>query len=328
MDIPRIAIMWRADWRAPQTETHYQARLAPIGEALSRAGAQVEMIAYREEETEKVRAALLECRAVLVWINPIAEGRDRRSIDALLRETARHGVAVSAHPDVIQKMGAKDVLYKTRALGWGSDVELYQTHSEFDERFRAALMRGPRVLKPLRGNDGRNVIRIEASAESYNVRHAHDDSEEQHSLEGLARRVEALFAQGGSVIDQECHQSLGMVRCYMSKGHLVGFAEQSPRNAANGFAMSGAKTMHRADAEKFSFLRHAMEEDWTPGLMRLLQIEPAQLPLLWDADFLWRARPASSPFALCEINASCVSPFPPDAPPIIAANVMSLIGRG
>jgi hypothetical protein len=38
---------------------------------------------------------------VLVWVNPIHEGRNRALLDALLREVAARGVWVSAHPDVI-----------------------------------------------------------------------------------------------------------------------------------------------------------------------------------------------------------------------------------
>ena len=52
--------------------------------------------------------------------------RARRSIP-LLREVARAGPWVSAHPDVILKMGVKEVLYRTRHLGWGTDTHLYRS---------------------------------------------------------------------------------------------------------------------------------------------------------------------------------------------------------
>ena len=42
---------------------------------------------------------------VLVWVNPIAAGRSRAVLDQMLREVASGGVFVSAHPDVILKMG-------------------------------------------------------------------------------------------------------------------------------------------------------------------------------------------------------------------------------
>jgi hypothetical protein len=40
----------------------------------------------------------------------------------MLRDLAARGVWVSAHPDVILKMGVEDVLYRTRHLGWGTDT--------------------------------------------------------------------------------------------------------------------------------------------------------------------------------------------------------------
>ena len=47
--------------------------------------------------------------------------------DAVLRDVAAAGVHVSAHPDAIMKLGTKDVLVDTRAMGWGSDVHRLDT---------------------------------------------------------------------------------------------------------------------------------------------------------------------------------------------------------
>jgi len=58
----------------------------------------------------------------LVWVDPIHQGKTRAALDPLLREIALQGPWVSAHPDVILKMGVKDVLYRTRHLGWGADT--------------------------------------------------------------------------------------------------------------------------------------------------------------------------------------------------------------
>jgi hypothetical protein len=63
-----------------------------------------------------------------------------------------------------------------------------------------------------------------------------------------------------------------------------------------------------------------MDKDWVPGMKRLLGLETALLPALWDVDFLRRfaGGARASRYALCEINASCVSPFPSCAPIEIA----------
>src|SRR3546814_6517150 len=57
------------------------------------------------------------------------------------------------------------------------------------------------------------------------------------------------------------------------------------------------------------------EDRWIPEMQRLLSIADHDLPLLWDADFLFRPGEAISDgsYALCEINASSVAPFPPSA---------------
>jgi hypothetical protein len=75
-----------------------------------------------------------------------------------LREVASRGIWVSAHPDVILKMGVKQVLYRTKHLGWGTDTHLYRTAGEFREEFPPRLQAaGPRVLKQNRGNGGQGV---------------------------------------------------------------------------------------------------------------------------------------------------------------------------
>ena len=47
----------------------------------------------------------------------------------------------------------------------------------------------------------------------------------------------------------------------------------------------------------------------------LLGLDTAALPVMWDADFLYGPKDASGhdTYVLCEINISCVWPFPPQA---------------
>jgi hypothetical protein len=66
------------------------------------------------------RGGRLQLDGVLVWINPIQDGANRASLDELLRDVSERGMWVSAHPDVIAKVGTKEVLYRTRGLGCGS----------------------------------------------------------------------------------------------------------------------------------------------------------------------------------------------------------------
>ena len=57
----------------------------------------------------------------------------------MLRDVALRGPRVSAHPDVILKMGVKVVPYRTKHLGWGTDTHLYRTSDDFRELFPSRL---------------------------------------------------------------------------------------------------------------------------------------------------------------------------------------------
>jgi hypothetical protein len=54
--------------------------------------------------------------------------------------------------------------------------------------------------------------------------------------------------------------------------------------------------------------------------MQLLDIDSAELPIIWDADFLYGPRDAAGQdtYVLCEINVSSVFPIPEQAPAEIA----------
>jgi hypothetical protein len=69
---------------------------------------------YADDIADEVREQLLAVDGVLVWVDPIHQGQTRTALDAVLRDIASRGPRVSAHPDVILKMGVKEVLYRTR----------------------------------------------------------------------------------------------------------------------------------------------------------------------------------------------------------------------
>jgi hypothetical protein len=133
------------------------------------------------------------------------------------------------------------------------------------------------------------------------------------SLREFMARWDAYFSGGGHVIDQAFQRRVedGLVRCYMCGEKVVGFSEQFPRNRP-AFGMAREKTMHDENAPKFQGLRRRMESEWTPGLQTILNIETSDLPVLWDADFLYGPKSAAGDdsFVLCEINVSCVVPYP------------------
>src|SRR5512133_3326406 len=130
-DMPfRIALMWGGDRNARRNATA-GSRLAGMFEAFAALGVHAEPAVYAAEMADEERAQLLGLDGVLVWVDPIVDGRSRRVLDALLRDVASRGVWVSTHPDVILKLGVKEVLYRTKHLGWGTDTHLYRGAAEF-----------------------------------------------------------------------------------------------------------------------------------------------------------------------------------------------------
>src|SRR5580765_2142247 len=160
----RVGILWRGDETARRSATPETGRFKAVFAALADAGVDAEPVVYEDDVLDAVRAQLATLDGVLVWVNPIHEGRNRANLDALLREVAARGVWVSAHPDVILKMGTKEVLHRTRAMNWGCDTALYRTAAAMRAELPARLAAGPRVIKRNRGNGGEGVWKVETLA--------------------------------------------------------------------------------------------------------------------------------------------------------------------
>ena len=81
--------------------------------------------------------------------------------------------------------------------------------------------------------------------------------------------------------------------------------------------------MHAKSAPQFQRLRRFMEAEWIPGMAEALEIDRRDLPIIWDADFLYGSRTAGGEdsYVLCEINVSSVFPIPDQAPDEIAQHV-------
>jgi hypothetical protein len=331
---PKLALLWRGDREARRIVTAQNCRLHKVFEALTMLGVGAEPVLYADEIADEVREHLLKLDGVLVWADPIWQGQNRRQLDAMLRDVASCRVWVSAHPDIILKMGVKEVLHRTKALGWGTDTHFYQTAEAFREEFpRNLASGGPRVVKRNRGNGGQGVWKVELvplAGESEDmivcVLQARRGSlPERMPLAGFMQRCEEYFDADGCIVDQPFQARLpeGMIRCYMGADKVVGFGQQlikalippPPEGPDSEAAQPGPRIMHPASAPKFQPLRKKMEGEWTPQLMQLLDIDVPSLPIIWDADFLYGPRTASGEdtYVLCEINVSSIYPFPEQA---------------
>ncbi len=303
------------------------------------------MVPFDDDAVDAVRKTLLTCDGVMAWVNPIQDGVNRARLDPLLSEVSAAGIWVTAHPDVILKLGTKEVLFQTRDLGWGSDTALYRTFEEFELRFAKRLAaRGRLVLKQGRGNGGNGVWKVEL-LENLNtdvgpdtivrVQDARekDGSSEQVILSSFMQRCQEYFTWSGCLVDQVYQERLaeGMIRCYFTHDRVVGFCHQWPKGLLdidpNGLSHSSpAPTMMEGpDVPRYQALRRLVESEWVPEMMEVLGIESTSLPVVWDADFLYGPKTAAGDdsYVLCEINVSAVWPFPPMASDTIANTALA-----
>jgi hypothetical protein len=325
----RIAILWRGDEAERRSATLATSRFEAVFKALADVGVDAEPVVYEDDVRDAVRAQLTGLDGVLVWVNPIHEGRNRVNLDALLREVAQSGVWVSVHPDVILKMGTKEVLYSTRTMSWGCDTALYRTTEAMRAELPTRLAGGPRVIKRNRGNGGQGVWKVEALANSRSrpmvrVLDATKDASEDLALEVFFKRCAEYF-EDGCVVDQafQARLSEGVVRCYMAGDRCAGFGHHKVKALIEEpAARAGAgRRLYTSNADpRFQRLRRLMEDEWTPQLTLLLDITRRDLPMIWDADFMLGAPNAdgADSYVLGEINVSSVFPIPGEASAEIA----------
>jgi hypothetical protein len=334
----KIAILWRGDREARRAATPQNNRYYRIFEELAALGIAAEPAVFDEEFVDEVREQLLATDGVLVWVDPLSNGKTRAVLDPLLREVAARGPWVSAHPDTILKMGTKEVLYRTRHLSWGTDTHLYRTRPQFEAEFPPRLRQaGPRVLKQNRGNGGQGVWKVELVCEptglarQVRVLEARRGSmPEELPLAAFMTRCADYFPGDGCILDQPFQPRLpeGMIRCYIGADKVVGFGHQlikalippPPEGPDSPAAQPGPRMMHGPGAAPFQALRAKMETEWTPQMMATLGIDAGSLPIVWDADFLYGPQAASGEdtYVLCEINVSSVFAIPDEAPAAIA----------
>jgi hypothetical protein len=298
-----------------------------FAETLTANNFSVRSVLYNDGASAELSKRLTDFDAVLVWVNPIEKGNDRTKLDAMLREIFSKGCFVSAHPDVILKMGAKDVLFKTLEMSWSCDTKMYIRFEQFKYLFPNSLNAfGTRILKQYRGNGGNGVFMIrQAEGEKISVIHAASANEEKIlSLNDFLKEFQPFFLNEGMLIDQEWNGNTinGMVRCYVAGKKVAGFGYQEinalyelNEDPARHYVPPSKRYYFTENCGLFSDLRKKMEEAWIPELQMRLGIDDKMMPVIWDADFFINniASEAAEKYTLCEINVSCVSPFPPSA---------------
>lgn len=323
----KVAVVWRGDAHARAEARPETSRFAAVFDALGRHGLAAEPAVWVEGQADLLRTQLMAVDAVLVWVNPVADetGTSRGALDALLREVAAAGVLVSAHPDVIDRMGTKEVLVRTREMGWGTDTHLYASHAALVSGFLGRLAVGPRVLKRSRGNGGIGVWKVERAVGSeVLVQEARDRSQRTLPLDAFLAERAADFAAGVTLVDQpfQARHLEGMVRCYVSGTRVAGFGAQYVTALAPPEHGQAPPRLYSGPEDgRFQRLRALMEVEWIPEMAARLGLRDDDLPVVWDADFLLGMKDAAGEdsYVLCEINASSVYPIPDEAHDALAA---------
>ena len=346
----QIAIVYPGDSEVRRLATRENNRFAAVFAAFAARGVDAHPAVYNLAQANELRDQLLDIDGALVWVNPIDAGLSRAPLDAVLREVADAGVVVSTHPDVIMKLGTKDVLVDTRDMGWGSDVHRLDTLEQLRAEVGDRLARGEiRVLKQWRGHSGIGVWRVQrapggaafGAGSRVLAKHAPRDSAEVAvSFDEFVALMASYFQDGGHMIDQAWQPRLteGMVRCYLVQDRVEGFGLQAvnalhPPLAGNGSAEAptpSQRLYHPPDLPHLQGLKQRLESEWVAQLERTLGIRREDLPLLWDCDFLHgeHGRDGEAPYVLCEINVSSVAPFPDSAiEPLVTAAVSRIEGK-
>jgi hypothetical protein len=123
----RVAVVMRGDALLCPQATGNSTRLAPRFAALTDVGLAAELFVHNDGWAMEAGDQLLDVEGVLVWVDPVTSDGDRP----------------------FSTMAAKDVLYTTWNLGWGTDTHRCQTVEGFWNQFPAHLAAdGVRVFKP------------------------------------------------------------------------------------------------------------------------------------------------------------------------------------
>jgi len=323
----RVGLLWRQEWDPPSAA---QPKLQGVFAAFAALGVEAEPVVYADDRADIVRDQLLGLDGVLVWVNPIEQGLDRSRLDPLLHDVADAGVYVSAHPDVILRMGTKEVLVETSSMSWGTDTRIYRDWESLRRELPGRLAEGrPLVLKQQRGMGGHGIWKVELAEDGSVVA--------QHAVAGPASTAMTMddfldiCRPYGPMVEQPYQPRLpeGMIRAYLIHDRVVGFTHQYPRGLLPADVEPGpsSKVFERPDEPDYRALRARLDDDWVPAMQRILGIATHALPVIWDADFLYGAKDSNGDdtFALCEINVSSTFSFPEFAMPAVARATLERI---
>src|SRR3954466_3952400 len=200
----RIAILWRGDQAARRSATRETSRFKAVFAALADVGVEAEPVVYEDNVLDAVRAQLAKLDGVLVWVNPIHEGRNRAALVARGRGERRVGERPSrCDPQDGHEGGAPSFANDELGLRHGALPDGQRDASRTtgaDRGWAARDQAQPRQRRPGRLED-RDVAKPTFPT-LVRVLDATKDVSEVLALDDFLKRCIEYF-EDGCVIDQE-----------------------------------------------------------------------------------------------------------------------------
>jgi len=265
---------------------------------------------------------------VLCYVSRIDPGKYENFTEETYLEFLRRLISAnirgSTDPDVMMKLGTKEVLFQLKNTKIGSvDVEIYKTKEEFTKNFYEVVKRSPegRVLKQNRGAGGRGVFLVSilspsSSSTSLEVWccEAHDASLKKYSnWDEFSSVIASQFLNSQNptsfLVSMPFYKNVkeGEVRVVMTQNQPICVVHKHPKADENGdffscTVKSGAIIEYiydfKAIQEWKSLTELVISE--LPNIQEILKI--TNLPHLWTIDFI---KNDQGNYVLGEINCSC-----------------------
>jgi len=315
----------------------------PIANGLLEAGMSCQVLQYRHENHDQFFDILKKFDGIMVRCNPgqiNADGGSQSKFNDAVRSLNKTGTVAWPSPDVMELMGAKDALVKTKSMPFGlEDTYLYESPAEMRELFTKGVAFAPRVVKQNRGSSGEGIWIIELKSKDYCaklgdriagddemlvMREANDDHVEEHTVGeflefcvngrtaksgkwetiGTGKYFAGGVEAGGIMVDQRFlpRISEGEARFLMVGPKL--FNVEHYVYQGEGIGGAAACTVYEAGDPAYKKLQGQLEQS-IPETMKVLGLEGEPLPLIWTADVI-PVDDHISTHVLAEFNCSCV----------------------
>ena len=291
-----------------------------IANGMIRAGMSCQLIQHMHEEHDSFFEVCGDFDVLILRCKPgqiEADGGSQDRFDEGMRRMRKQRIQVWPSPDVVECMGAKDVLCKVAGLSIGlSDTLAYTTADHFSFCFGKTMVFQPRVVQASRCTSGEGMWTIKLMAGNYcriygeracaddevlHLTEANDNHSEQHTVaefiefcvnghtgtsgtwtsKGLGK-----YLADGPLLDQRFCPRIaeGELRFNMLGDVLVSIIHQTPNEVADGTGSNS--TVYAPEEPRFKSLTESFLSRDVHMIMPSLGLANEPLPLLWSIDLI------------------------------------------